>query len=70
MSSRRCAARRSPGRAATPRRASSRPAWRRSWSAIAGIYRTSEVALPPEIAGKAVQISLHDKSLVMDPIAS
>jgi septum site-determining protein MinC len=36
--------------------------------AIAGIYRTSEVALPPAIAGKAVQISLRDKSLVMDPI--
>ena len=38
--------------------------------AIAGIYRTSEVALPPEIAGKAVQISLRDKTLVMDAIAS
>ncbi len=36
--------------------------------AIAGIYRTSEVALPQEINGKAVRISLNDKSLVMDPI--
>ncbi|HYN65187.1 MAG TPA: septum site-determining protein MinC, partial [Candidatus Limnocylindrales bacterium] len=38
--------------------------------AIAGIYRTSEVALPPELAGKAVQISLRDKTLVMDALAS
>ena len=35
---------------------------------IAGNYRTSEVALPQEINGKAVRISLNDKSLVMDPI--
>jgi septum site-determining protein MinC len=38
--------------------------------AIAGIYKTSEVALPAHISGKAVTISLHDKSLVMDAIAS
>lgn len=38
--------------------------------AIAGIYRTSEVALPPEIAGKAVHICLRDKTLVMDALAS
>ncbi|HEY2256857.1 MAG TPA: septum site-determining protein MinC [Variovorax sp.] len=36
--------------------------------AIAGIYRTSEVALPPEIAGKAAQISLDGKKIVMDAI--
>ena len=38
--------------------------------AIAGIYKTSEVALPKHIAGKAVTISLRDKTLVMDAIAS
>jgi septum site-determining protein MinC len=37
--------------------------------AIAGIYRTAEVALPPEIAGKSAQISLDGKKIVMDPIA-
>jgi len=36
--------------------------------AIAGIYRTSEVALPPEIAGKAAQISLDGKKIVMEAI--
>lgn len=36
--------------------------------AIAGIYRTSEVALPADIAGKAVQIHLDDKKLLMEPI--
>lgn len=36
--------------------------------AIAGIYRTSEVALPDEIAGKAAQISLDGKKIVMNPI--
>ncbi len=36
--------------------------------AIAGIYRTSEVALPPHIAGKAVQISLDGEKLVMQAI--
>jgi len=37
--------------------------------AIAGIYRTSEVALPANLAGKAVQIHLDDKKLLMVPIA-
>src|SRR6478735_7314929 len=37
--------------------------------AIAGIYRTVEVALPPEIAGKPAQISLDGKKIVMDPIS-
>ena len=37
--------------------------------AIAGIYRTVEVALPAEIAGKAAQIWLDDKKIVMDPIS-
>lgn len=36
--------------------------------AIAGIYRTSEVALPADIAGKAVTIRLDDKKLLMEPI--
>jgi septum site-determining protein MinC len=36
--------------------------------AIAGIYRTAEVALPPEIAGKPAQISLDGKKIVMNPI--
>ena len=36
--------------------------------AIAGIYRTSEVALPAEIAGKAAQISLDGKKIVMEAI--
>jgi len=37
--------------------------------AIAGIYRTSEVALPEEVAGKAAQISLQEgKKIVIDPI--
>jgi len=37
--------------------------------AIAGIYRTVEVALPADIAGKAAQIWLDDKKIVMDPIS-
>jgi len=36
--------------------------------AIAGIYRTAEVALPEAVAGKAAQIRLDDKRLVMDAI--
>ncbi len=36
--------------------------------AIAGIYRTSEVPLPAEVSGKAAQIRLDGKKLVMDPI--
>ena len=36
--------------------------------AIAGIYRTSEVALPANIAGKAAQIRLEGEKLVMQPI--
>ena len=36
--------------------------------AIAGIYRTAEVALPAEIAGKAAQISLDGKKIVMSAI--
>jgi len=37
--------------------------------AIAGIYRTSEVALPDEVAGKPAQISLQDgKKIVMQAI--
>jgi len=33
--------------------------------AIAGIYRTSEVPLPPEVAGKAAQISLQDGKKIL-----
>ncbi|VTU12811.1 Septum site-determining protein MinC [Variovorax sp. SRS16] len=36
--------------------------------AIAGIYRTSEVALPAELASKPVQIVLDGKKLVMNAI--
>jgi len=36
--------------------------------AIAGIYRTAEVALPEAVAGKPAQIRLDDKRLVMDAI--
>jgi septum site-determining protein MinC len=36
--------------------------------AIAGIYRTAEVALPAEVAGKAAQISLDGKKIVMSAI--
>ncbi|RZL89724.1 MAG: septum site-determining protein MinC [Variovorax sp.] len=37
--------------------------------AIAGIYRTAEVALPEDIAGKPAQISLDGKKIVMSAIA-
>lgn len=36
--------------------------------AIAGIYRTSEVALPANIAGKAAQIRLEGEKLVIQPV--
>jgi len=40
---------------------------------IAGIYRTSEVALPPEVAGKAAQVRLvagpDGDKLVIDPLS-
>lgn len=37
--------------------------------AIAGIYRTSEVALPGEVQGKAAQVWLDEQKLVFEPIA-
>jgi len=37
--------------------------------AIAGIYRTSEVALPDAVQGKPAQVRLDDKKLVFEPIA-
>ncbi|MGI4779334.1 MAG: septum site-determining protein MinC [Janthinobacterium lividum] len=37
--------------------------------AIAGIYKTSEVDLPKNLQGKAVQIHLDGKKLLMEPIA-
>ena len=36
--------------------------------AIAGIYRTSEVALPAEVQGKPAQIWLDEQKLVIEPI--
>jgi septum site-determining protein MinC len=37
--------------------------------AIAGVYRTSELALPADVVGKAAQISLHDgKKIMINPI--
>jgi septum site-determining protein MinC len=38
--------------------------------AIAGIYRTSETALPDRVAGRAAHIRLQDEKLVMEPVAS
>lgn len=35
---------------------------------IAGIYRTSEVALPPDILGKAAQVRLVGESLVLESL--
>jgi septum site-determining protein MinC len=35
---------------------------------IAGIYRTSEVPLPPDILGKTAQVRLLGESLVLDPL--
>lgn len=37
--------------------------------AIAGIYRTAEVPLGPDVAGKPAQISLDGKKLLIEPIA-
>jgi septum site-determining protein MinC len=36
--------------------------------AIAGVYRTTETPIPPEVAGKAAQIRLLDDRLVMEPL--
>jgi len=38
--------------------------------AIAGIYRTSEVELPANVAGKCAQVRLDDQKLVFDAITS
>ncbi|NRO96581.1 septum site-determining protein MinC [Paraburkholderia sp. NMBU_R16] len=35
---------------------------------IAGIYRTSENPLPPELLGKSVQIRLADERLIIEPL--
>jgi septum site-determining protein MinC len=35
---------------------------------IAGVYRTSEIALPAEVAGKRAQIMLQNEKLVMQPL--
>ena len=37
---------------------------------IAGTYRTTETALPPEVAGKPAQVRLVGDKLVMDPLKS
>jgi septum site-determining protein MinC len=37
--------------------------------AIAGVYRTSEVALPPDVHGKAAQVWLDDQKLVFEAVA-
>ncbi|MBS0453143.1 MAG: septum site-determining protein MinC [Proteobacteria bacterium] len=37
--------------------------------AIAGIYRTSEVALPDDVQGKTAQVWLNEQKLVFEPIA-
>ena len=36
--------------------------------AVAGVYRTSEVALPPDVAGKPAQIRLQDDKLLLEAI--
>ena len=36
--------------------------------AIAGIYRTAENPLPPEVAGKPAQVSLQGEKLVLQPL--
>jgi septum site-determining protein MinC len=38
--------------------------------AIAGVYRTTETALPAEVHGKAAQVRLVDDKLVMEPLKS
>ena len=35
---------------------------------IAGVYRTSEVALPEAVRGQAAQVRLVDDKLVMQPL--
>jgi septum site-determining protein MinC len=35
---------------------------------IAGIYRTSETPLAPELLGKSVQIRLDDEKLIFEPL--
>ena len=69
-SMRRCAARPSPARAATPRRASSRPAWKRSWCRSPASTAPPKSPLPADVAGKPAQVRLDGKKLVIEPIAS
>ena len=38
--------------------------------AIAGVYRTTETALPAEVQGKPAQVRLVDDKLVMEPLKS
>lgn len=36
---------------------------------IAGIYRTTETALPPEVAGKPAQVRLDGEKMIIEPLA-
>jgi septum site-determining protein MinC len=38
--------------------------------AIAGVYRTTDIPIPPDVAGKAAQVRLVDGVLVMTPLKS
>lgn len=38
--------------------------------AIAGVYRTTETAIPPDVAGKPAQVRLVGDKLVMEPLKS
>jgi septum site-determining protein MinC len=38
--------------------------------AIAGVYRTTETPIPPDVAGKPAQVRLVDGVLVMSPLKS
>jgi len=35
---------------------------------IAGIYRTTDTALPPDVAGKPAQVRLDDEKLIVEPL--
>jgi septum site-determining protein MinC len=35
---------------------------------IAGIYRTTEVAIPPEVLGKPAQVRLDGEKLLIEPL--
>ncbi|MNF09116.1 Septum site-determining protein MinC [compost metagenome] len=35
---------------------------------IAGIYRTTETALPPEVVGKPAQVRLDGEKIIVEPL--